>query len=88
MHGSSGQVILLRYQADLAEQFMHGVIGNVDARKPADPFRLLTEVDDRGTAAFARQQMGLELAAWFDVELGVDIAAEREQAAPHRAISR
>ncbi len=88
MGRSFGQVVLLRNQTDLAEQFVHCVIRNMDARKRADARRLLAEVADRRPAAIARDQVRLELAGRLDVELGIDVAAEREEAAPHIAISR
>jgi hypothetical protein len=43
---------------------------------------------DRCPAAIARDQVRLKLAGRLEIELGVDVAAEREEAAPHIAISR
>ena len=88
MDRSFGQVVLLRDQTDLAEQLVHCVIGNVDTGEGADPSRLLTEVADRGPAAIARDKVRLQLTGRLEVELGVDVTAEREEAAPHSAISR
>jgi hypothetical protein len=88
MGRSLGQVVLLRDQTDLAEQFVHCVIRNVDTRERADSRRLLTEMAERRPAAIARDEVSLKLAGRLDVELGVDVAAEREEAAPHIAISR
>jgi hypothetical protein len=67
---------------------MHRVIRNVDAGEGTDARRLLAKVADGGPAAVARHEMPLELTGRLGVELGVDVAAEGEQAAPHRAISR
>ena len=36
MDRSFGQVVLLRDQTDLAEQFVHCVVGDMDASEPAD----------------------------------------------------
>ncbi len=88
MDRSFGQVVLLRDQTDLAEQFVHCVVGDMDASEPADASGLLTEVAERGPAAVAGNEMRLQLTCRFHVELGVDVAAEREEAAPHSAISR
>jgi hypothetical protein len=88
MDRSFGQVVLLRDQTDLAEQFVHCVIGNVDTGERTDPSRFLSEVADRGPAAITRDEVRLQLAGRFEVELGVDITAERKEAAPHKAISR
>ena len=87
-HRSFGQVVLLGDQTDLAEQVVHGVVGHVDAREIPDAPRFLAEVADRRAATFARDEVRLELTGRLGVELGVDVAAEREEAAPHRAISR
>ena len=88
MHGSFGQLVVLRNQTDLDEQVVDGVIGHVDPGEPGDTPRFLAKVADRRTAPIARHQMRLELARRHLIELGVDIAAQREEAAPHRAISR
>jgi hypothetical protein len=88
MHGSFGQLVLLRNQTDLTEQFVHGVIGNMHASEAADALRFLAEVTDRRATAIARDEVCLELTRRLGIELGVDVAAEREEAAPHSAISR
>jgi hypothetical protein len=88
MRGSFGQVVLLRNQADLTEQVVHSVIGHVDAGKRADPSRFLAEMADRRSAPIAGDEVRLELTGRLEVELGVDVTAEREEAAPHSAISR
>ena len=46
------------------------------------------EVTDCRPAPVARNQVCLELAGRLGVELGIEVAAEREEAAPHSAISR
>ncbi len=88
MYRSFGQLVLLRNQTDLAEQVVHSVIGHMDAGERADAHRFLAEMADRGPAAIARDEMRLELTRRLLVELGVDVAAEREETAPHSAISR
>jgi hypothetical protein len=67
---------------------VHCVVRNMDTCERADSCRLLAEMGDRRPAAIARDEMCLELAGRLEVELGIDIAAEREEAAPHIAISR
>jgi hypothetical protein len=88
MYRSFGQLVLLRNQTDLAEQLVHSVIGHVDSGEPADARRFLAEMADRRSAAIARDEMRLELTRRLVIELVVDVAAEREEAAPHSAISR
>jgi hypothetical protein len=88
MHRSFGQLVVLRNQTDLTEQVVHGVIGHMDAGERANTPRFLTEVADRRSTAIARYEMRLELTRRLLVELGVDVTAEREEAAPHKAISR
>jgi hypothetical protein len=88
MHRSFGQVVLLRDQTDLAEQVVHCVIRDVDAGERSDARRLLAKVADSSPAAVARDEVRLELTGRLGVELGIDVAAEREETAPHSAISR
>ena len=88
MHRSVGQLVVLRNQTDLNEQVVHCVIGHVHAGERADAPRFLAKVADRRSTAIARHQVRLELTRRLLIELGVDVAAERKEAAPHKAISR
>ena len=81
------KIVAFADQSDLAEEGVDGAVGNVHASEAGDALRLLAQVADRGPAAIARQQVGLELTGGLAVELRVEVAAEREEAAPHRAIS-
>jgi hypothetical protein len=58
------------------------------AGQGADPFGFLAQVFHGGLATIAREEVCLELARLRALELSVEIAAQREEAAPHSAISR
>ncbi len=82
------QFVAFLDQPDLAEEFVHGSIGDVHPRKRADALGLFAKVLDRGTAAIAGEEVRLELARLRNLEFSVEIAAQSEEAAPHSAISR
>jgi hypothetical protein len=86
--GCDREIVTLLDQPDLAEELVHRAVGDVHTREAADPLGLLAQVANRGLAAIAGEEMGLQLAGRLDLELGVDVAAQREQAASHSAISR
>jgi len=86
--GRHREIVTLLDQSDLTEQLVHRAVGDVHPGKATDALGLLAQMAHRRLAAIAGEEMGLELARRLDVELGVDVAAQRQQAAPHSAISR
>ena len=70
------------------QQTLLGVSGNVRLAEGADALGLLAEIAEPGAAPRARDQMCLELTGALRRQLAVEIAAQREEAAPHSAISR
>jgi hypothetical protein len=64
------------------------VVRDVDAAERTDAFHLLAEVVQAGSAALAGDEVRLELTPPRHLEFAVEVTAEGEQAALHRAISR
>ncbi|TMB91463.1 MAG: hypothetical protein E6J45_05775 [Chloroflexi bacterium] len=82
-----GKQIVGRDQRQVREELVRRRFGHVHASQAAEALRLLAQVAERGAAARAADQVRLELTAARRFQLGVDVAAQHEQAAPHSAIS-
>jgi hypothetical protein len=86
--GRHRESVTLLNQSDLTEQLVDRAVGDVHPGKASDALRLLAQMAHRCLTAIAGKEMGLELARRLDVELAIGVAAQRQQAAPHSAISR
>jgi hypothetical protein len=88
MRWSVRELVAFLDQADLAEELVHGRVRNVHPGEGPDAFGFFAKMLDRGPAPVAGKKVGLELARLCNLELGIEIAAQSEKAAPHSAISR